>query len=130
MKLTCYGRKQDSRISHVRKGQVVWRKIKQEENEKFSKCTPQQWPGAVPQRGDTVVQDALAGSEPPHKPCADTGSQVTGGLSWTTCRKPDPNPSQLPVLSLGATHSPTLRPSGPLYCAREMGFYPVCPAPA
>lgn len=69
---------------------------KEEENE-FSKCTPKQWS----QRGDTVVQDAQAGSEPPRKGCADIGSQVTEALSWAICQEPDPISSQLPVLSLG-----------------------------
>lgn len=92
---------------------------KEEENE-FSKCTPKQWS----QRGDTVVQDAQAGSEPPRKGCADIWSQVTEALTWAICQGPDPNSSQLPVLSLGASHSSNLRPSGPRLCLRN-GFPPT-----
>ena len=63
------------------KGHILWRKIKEEENEQFGKCTPKQWSHAALQRGDTVVQDAKVGSEPLYKGCADIGSQVTGTFS-------------------------------------------------
>lgn len=69
-----------------------------------------------------MLWDARAGSEPPRKGRTDTGSQVTGTLSWMTCQGPDSSSSQLLVPSLGASHSSNLRPSGPL-SAREMGFH-------
>lgn len=62
-------------------------------------------------------------SEPPHKGCADLGSQITGTLTWAICQKPDLTLSQLPVPSLRVFHSSILRGSGPLLCQRN-GFLP------
>ena len=66
-----------------------------------------------------MVQDARPGSEAPHKGRADVGSQVTGTLRRATCQRPDTDPSQLSISSLGVSHSCTLRSSRSPLCQRD-----------
>lgn len=91
---------------------------KEEENE-FSKCTPKQWS----QRGDTVVQDAQAGS--PHvKDVLTLGHRSQRLSAGQSVRGQTPFPASCLFSLWGASHSSNLRPSGPRLCLRN-GFPPT-----
>lgn len=79
----------------------------------------------VPQRGDPVVQDGQAGSELPHKGCADLGHRTQELSAGRPVRSQ--TPPQPAACFLSGGHCSTLKPSGTLLCQRNgslpLSFY-------
>lgn len=102
----------------MRKGHILWRKIKQEGNEEFG--TPNSGHMLLSREVTQWYRMPRSGvSELLHKGCPDIGHR--------DFQVDNPSEARLqlwPVRSLGASNSFTLRPPGPLLCQRS--DFPPC----